>query len=156
MATTETLSDINVRPMMAIDIEAIATIENSVYFAPWPKMAFSSILGLYPAFVVEKNNQIVGYTIFSEVLDEVHILNFVIAPVFQHQGLGRFLLKFLLQILIPKKVRRVSLEVAINNLSAISLYESCGFKRQGVRKEYYQTVDGRVDALILVYKTGYN
>ncbi|MFA6036920.1 MAG: ribosomal protein S18-alanine N-acetyltransferase [Legionellales bacterium] len=155
MATTQTSSDLAIRPMQAHDIETIAAIENSAYFAPWPKAAIQATLGVYPAFVLEKNSQIVGYSIFSHIKDEAHILNLVIKPEFQGQRFGRFLLQFILHILIENHVRQVSLEVALNNAAALRLYESFGFKRAGVRKEYYQTPEGRVDALILVYKPSY-
>jgi ribosomal-protein-alanine N-acetyltransferase len=155
MATVETVSDINIRPMQVHDVEAIAVIENSAYYAPWPKAAFSASVGVYPAFVIEKHTQIVGYVIFSVAKDEAHILNFVVAPAFQHQGLGRILLQFILEILRQNDVMRVSLEVALNNEAAIHLYEAFGFKREGMRKHYYQTTAGRVDALILVHKPSY-
>jgi [ribosomal protein S18]-alanine N-acetyltransferase len=155
MATAETSSELNIRPMRAEDIDTIATIENSAYYAPWPKAAFTASVGVYPAFVLEKKSEIIGYALFSTVKDEAHIINFVIAPAFQHQGLGRILLQFVLQILLQNHVVRVSLEVAANNMSAIRLYQTFGFKQEGMRKQYYQTPDGRVDALILVYKYSY-
>lgn len=155
MATTESLSELNIRPMRPEDIDTIATIENSAYYAPWPKVAFSASLGVYPAFVLEKKSQILGYVLFSVVKDEAHIINFVIAPEFQHQGFGRLLLQFVIEILLQNHVARVSLEVAANNASALHLYQAFGFKREGMRKQYYQTSQGRVDALILVYKPSY-
>jgi ribosomal-protein-alanine N-acetyltransferase len=47
------------------------------------------------------------------------------------------------------------LEVAANNEAAIHLYQAFGFKPAGTRKQYYQTPEGRMDALILVYKPSY-
>jgi [ribosomal protein S18]-alanine N-acetyltransferase len=154
MATTQTLSDLTIRPMLAQDIEAIALIENSAYEAPWPKIAFFAVLEkAYPAFVMQKQNEIIGYVIATHVQNEAHILNFVIAPLMQHQGLGRKLLTFLLAVL--PQIEKVSLEVACNNVPAIKLYESFGFKQQGLRKQYYQTSAGRIDALILVRNCDY-
>lgn len=155
MATTETLSELIVRSMQMEDIEAVSVIENSVYYAPWPKLAFSSSIGLYPAFVIENNTQILGYCIFSMTKEEAHILNLVIAPAFQAQGLGRILLQFVLDFLEQHQITRISLEVAQNNLAAIRLYESHGFKPKGQRKKYYQTPEGLIDALILVYESDY-
>ena len=43
----------------------------------------------------------------------------------------------------------VLLEVRPSNLHAIALYQSLGFVEVGRRKDYYQAVDGREDALVL-------
>ncbi|MGA2655507.1 MAG: ribosomal protein S18-alanine N-acetyltransferase [Gammaproteobacteria bacterium] len=156
MATTETKSDLNIRPMQMQDVEVIAQIENSAYFAPWPRAAFSASIGIYPAFVLEKNQEIIGYALFSAVKDEAHILNLVIKPSLQHHGYGRLLLRFILEAMLQNQVKSISLEVARNNVAALHLYQSLGFSQQGLRKEYYQTPNGREDALILVYKPSYN
>lgn len=157
MATTQTLSDLTIRPMQLEDIEAVAQIENSVYLAPWPKLAFyASLEKQYPAFILQKNEEIIGYVIISLVHDEAHILNFAIAKTWQHQGLGRYLLEFLLSTLAQRKVVRLSLEVSLQNIPAIHLYESLGFQRRGVRKQYYPSAQGYIDALILVRESDYN
>lgn len=155
MATTETISGLNIRPMDLQDVDEITVIENSAYFAPWPKAAFSASLGIYPAFVLEKHQEIVGYAIFSAVEDEAHILNLVVKPACQHQGYGRIILQFVLASLVQNHIKTVSLEVAENNAAALRLYQSLGFSQQGKRKQYYQTQNGLVDALILVYKPSY-
>ncbi len=155
MATTQTTSDITIRPMQVQDLDAVAVIENSAYFAPWPKVAIQASLSIYPAFVIEKNAQIVGYAIFSVVKDEAHIVNFVIAPQFQNQGLGRLLLQYVLHLLLAQQIKTITLEVSQNNASALHLYQVFGFQRCGLRKAYYQTAKGREDALILAYKPSY-
>lgn len=155
MATTQASSDIIIRSMQEHDIDRIAAIENSAYYAPWPKAAFSASLGKYPAFVMQKKSQLMGYALFTATQDEAHIINFVIAPEYQGQGLGRVLLQFIMQRLQQQQVTHISLEVALNNHAAIHLYQKFGFKRAGVRKQYYQTALGREDALILVYKSSY-
>ncbi len=156
MATTETLSGITIRPMHPEDVEAVAHIENQAYFAPWPKFAFySSLAQNYPGFVILDQNEIVGYTLITFVAGLAHVINFVIAPSFQHRGLGKCLLKFLLDFLQPQGLKQISLEVAVNNVAAIRLYETFGFNRLGLRKNYYQTALGPMDALILVRNCDY-
>jgi len=41
------------------------------------------------------------------------------------------------------------LEVRPSNAAAIHLYESAGFIRMGLRKDYYRASSGREDALVL-------
>jgi ribosomal-protein-alanine N-acetyltransferase len=46
-------------------------------------------------------------------------------------------------------VRRLFLEVAVDNAPAIGLYRAFGFTEEGRRRGYYQGPNGAVDALIL-------
>ena len=46
-------------------------------------------------------------------------------------------------------IQNVLLEVRTGNLPAVALYESCGFRRLGVRSRYYP--DTNEDALIYGY-----
>ena len=156
MATTEITPNITIRPMRPEDVEAVALIESEVYFAPWPKFAFySSLVQNYPAFVMVQHDKIIGYTLITFVAEQAHIINFVIAPRCQQQGLGKRLLTFLLEFLQPIGAKQISLEVAVNNSAAIHLYEHFGFNRLGLRKCYYQTALGPMDALILVRNCDY-
>jgi len=41
------------------------------------------------------------------------------------------------------------LEARPSNLSAIRLYQSLGFRQIGVRRGYYQAIEGREDAIVL-------
>jgi ribosomal-protein-alanine N-acetyltransferase len=41
------------------------------------------------------------------------------------------------------------LEVAETNVPAIALYHSAGWQRSGVRKAYYATPEGRIDAILM-------
>ena len=45
-------------------------------------------------------------------------------------------------------ITKILLEVRVGNKPAICLYESCGFRREGVRKKYY--TDTGEDALVYV------
>jgi len=45
--------------------------------------------------------------------------------------------------------REAFLEARPSNTAAIRLYQSLGFVQIGVRRGYYQAVDGREDAIVL-------
>lgn len=92
-------------------------------------------------WVLEQENElwgeIHGYTlspaIFRHTLTNV---TFVIHPDFQNQGLGRMLFsRFMEEIKTTMPtIERVELITQENNWSAIHLYESFGFAREGVMK----------------------
>src|SRR3954462_14542145 len=82
------------RPMNMTDLDAIMEIEPLIYSHPWTRGNFSDSLNSgYSAWVLEKNNEMIGYALLMMVMDEAHLLNLSIAKPYQKQGLGRYLLE---------------------------------------------------------------
>ena len=80
---------------------------------------------------------------------ECHVLNLCIDPELRGKGLGRYLMKHLLDLARHHKAEMVFLEVRPSNRHAIALYESMGFNEVGRRRRYYPAKKGREDALVL-------
>ena len=70
-------------------------------------------------------------------------------PAFQRRGLGRALLEQVIDEVEKRGVVTLWLEVRASNVAAIALYESLGFNEATIRRNYYPTVDGREDAIIM-------
>jgi ribosomal-protein-alanine N-acetyltransferase len=60
---------------------------------------------------------------------------------FRKRGIGKKILDVLLKTAEEKGAKTITLEVAQDNLNAISLYEKCGFSAVGVRKGFYAGKD---------------
>ncbi len=98
----------------------------------------------------EAGGQIVGYVIYTRVLDEAEIINIIVAPALRGQGVGRALLRAALDALGPAGVSCCRLEVRESNAAAIGLYRAEGFCESGRREGYYPAEDGtREDALLM-------
>ena len=85
---------------------------------------------------------------------EAHVLNVCIDERFRCRGIGGALLEHLLEFAKGLGVQDVFLEVRPSNTVAIRLYQSHGFGQIGVRKGYYQAVEGREDAVVLRRRLG--
>jgi [ribosomal protein S18]-alanine N-acetyltransferase len=146
MSTTRGL---DIQPLVLDDVSAIEEIEQRSMPAPWSRMMFVSeivkstsvCLG---AFVDEA---LVAYMIVSRYVDAWHIMNLVVAPEHRRQGIATRLLVVLFDQTADDDRRGFTLEVRVSNEAAIELYESVGFRGQGVRRGYY--TDNREDALIM-------
>lgn len=84
------------------------------------------------------------------VLDEMHLLNIAVSPELQGKGLGGRLLDWLLEEAAEAGFHSVSLEVRESNRQALALYESRGFDRLFLRRNYYS--DNGEDAIIMLRK----
>jgi len=49
------------------------------------------------------------------------------------------------------KVANIFLEVRVSNIAAIGLYDKNGFNELGVRDNYYTTLHGKEDGLLMGY-----
>ena len=87
--------------------------------------------------VAEKDSLIVGYIGAECVLDECNIGNIVTAREYRHTGIGTAVLNALLDELKGRGIVKVFLEVEFDNDPALALYDKTGFRRYGMRKDYY-------------------
>ena len=101
------------------------------------------------AFGLLREEELVAYISFYHIGDEVEILNLAVLPTERRSGHGRRILQLVLQAAAKMGIQNVLLEVRTGNLPAVALYESCGFRRLGVRSRYYP--DTNEDALIYGY-----
>lgn len=93
----------------------------------------------------EKN--VFSFLTFRDQLDLVEIMALATHSNWQKQGFQTQLI-LELQKMVCANVRRIVLEVHIQNLSAIALYKKLGFKEVSRRKNYYR--DG-AEAIVLEF-----
>ncbi len=99
--------------------------------------------------VMYSQMKIVGYVGLHYIIDEFQINTVYIDPLFRRKGLGKLLLRQLLNLSQQNKVRRIILEVRSKNIGAIKLYQLIGFQEISRRKNYYH--QPKDDAYILEY-----
>jgi [ribosomal protein S18]-alanine N-acetyltransferase len=106
-----------------------------------------SALGKNFKFDIFENKAFIIYNVVSE--DEAEIIDIGTAPEFRNKGLAQNLLEKTLLKLKAQNIKTIFLEVAENNVSALKLYEICGFEKYNLRKNYYKSQSGRINALLL-------
>ncbi|HBD9376240.1 TPA: ribosomal protein S18-alanine N-acetyltransferase, partial [Legionella pneumophila] len=135
---------LNIRKMKDSDIENVYSIETNVHIAPWSKdILRDCVLVGYDCRVLEINNGdspiLAGYIISRISNNSCHILNLCIAKPLQSKGLGRKLLQTVLYSLSKyTQTESVILEVRPSNSAALHLYETMGFEKIEIKKDYYK------------------
>jgi len=137
-------------PMSVNDVPLIGTMERRNYDFPWSDGIFRDCVKTgYMCRLVRLNSDVIGYGILQIGADEAHILNLCIDKPRQRQGFGVLLLKELVKLARERDAHIVFLEVRPSNPRAIDLYQQSGFNEIGMRKDYYDSHDGREDALVM-------
>jgi ribosomal-protein-alanine N-acetyltransferase len=140
----------SIRNMTVQDIDSIFEIEKQAYPFPWSKSLFEqAVQSTKYCVVLVLDNKIVGYGIISFVVGEAELLNLCIAPALQGKGLANKLLTHLLEHAANRDNHEMFLEVRVSNAAAIHLYDKIGFNEIGRRKNYYPTVGGKEDAILM-------
>lgn len=142
---------LRLRNMQVEDVPTIAAIDARAYEFPWTPGIFGDCLRAgYTAMVLEDDDGIVGYAIFTAAEHEAHLLNVCVAPERQGEGCGRRLVKRVLDLARWQRCERVFLEVRPTNVHAIALYHDLGFNEIAARPRYYPARDGaREDATVM-------
>jgi len=140
-----------IRAMRQEDVPDVAALEQAAYEFPWSAGIFRDcLLAGYTAVILETEGEVMGYAVMSVAAGEAHLLNLCLAQHFRRRGIGRRLLRHMLDLAMEAGAERLFLEVRPSNREAMRLYRAAGFDVIGVRRGYYRAPGGNEDAVVLV------
>ena len=134
----------------AAHIPQIEALERQCFSMPWTaELLQSQMKGSQHEFIaaVSPEGNVLGYVGMMYVLDEGYISNVAVSPEHRRQGIADKLIDRLCTICEGLSLSFVTLEVRAGNAPAIALYEKHGFRRVGLRKNYYERP--KEDALLM-------
>lgn len=120
------------------DLPAIHDLEIENFDTPWTLNSYVQEL-MTPhskILLLESKSRISGFIVYRIFLQELEIFKICCKKEQRRKGIAARLLKQALRN-AENKADTVFLEVAENNLEAVSFYKKHGFKEIGIRKNYY-------------------
>ncbi len=93
--------------------------------------------------------KIIGFVIFYHVEGEIEIIQIGIIKSCQRKNYGSLIVNKIKKL---KDIKKIFLEVSVENTQAINFYLKNGFKKIGIRKAYYKVNNQRIDALRLLFE----
>jgi [ribosomal protein S18]-alanine N-acetyltransferase len=152
VSVVETIgTDVVIGRMRWWHIEQLLPIEAELFGAEqWSAgMFWNELASGYHYLVATRGNRVIGYGGLAVMgPDEAWVQNIGVASAHQRLGIGRALLERLLAHAKAGGVRKVLLEVAVDNAPAQRLYAAYGFEAVGIRRGYYQP--SNTDALVMM------
>ena len=138
-------------PLTLARLDQVLDVEQQAYSHPWTRGNFTDALAAgYEAQLLLAGDELLGYFIAMQGVQEVHLLNITVAPLYQRQGWARVLLDALALWSRGREAQWLWLEVRISNERARRIYETHGYRRVGERKRYYPADAGeREDAIVM-------
>ena len=125
-------------PMVSADAPRCTELERLLFAQddPWNPAAFLDALAAgYHYLAARERGSLIGYAGLARAGSEAEVHTLAVAPAHQGRGIGRALLRALLDHAVGATV---FLEVRTDNEPAIALYRSEGFVVIGTRRRYYR------------------
>lgn len=122
------------------DFQSVITLDCMCFQDTWNEKNWRDALSMkqYRCFLAEEENEIRGFLLVSSAADEGEILKIAVDSAHRGKAYGLELLKTAFSVWKSEGIKSVFLEVRSSNSPAICLYEKVGFKKIGIRKNYYR------------------
>lgn len=138
-------------PMTAAHLDRIEALERECFPEdPWSRRLFEEVLEADNAAALvglAADGSLLGYLVFTVVLDEGNIDNLAVWRRARRQGVAEELMKTLHHFARQWGTASLTLEVRPSNTGAVSLYKKLGYQEVGRRRNYY--LRPREDAIIM-------
>lgn len=123
------------------DLHQLICIEQNHQNNPYSESTLSRLFFEHPTcqFGCFLNQQLSGYLLTQNVLDEIEILRLFVHGNFRRKHIGSELFMELIQSIDLQRINKIFLEVSVDNIPAINLYKKLGFKILSKRSNYYGT-----------------
>ena len=141
---------ISINPIKKSDYYKILQIEQGLFEDPMTQIELNNFVSQnhFKIWKIEKD-RIIGYVSFYKVKEEVEIIKIGIMKSYQRKNYGSCLIKELKKL----NIQKIFLEVSSENIHTINFYIKNGFKKIGLRKKYYKSINGpNIDAIRLCLK----
>lgn len=143
------MNEIKITELKREHCTQVAAIEKAVFSLPWSEKSFLECVESperhYLCAVL--NDEVLGYCGYWNVLDEAEIYNMAVREEARGSGVGKMLLKKLIDYGVNNGRKKFLLEVRIGNKPAIALYKKMGFTEDGIRPGFYD--EPKEDALLM-------
>lgn len=151
-------SEVEIRDGRQEDLGEVCAIENRNFPAPRPKWWFNNFLFRSSGdfLVATDGKSVLGYAIGIVERDlklwklgfkeQAHLLDIAVEKEERRRGIGTSLLRVLIDRFKKRGVGSIKLEVRTQNIGAREFYQSLGFKKNGLKENYYPDGD---DALVM-------
>jgi ribosomal-protein-alanine N-acetyltransferase len=142
---------ITYREANSFDIPVLVSLDKQLFpYSPWSAGQYrEEISAPTRLFVValDDASRVIGYAgVFAPGGAEADVLTVGVVPMHRGNGIARELMARITQWALDQGSIAMMLEVKTDNVEAISLYETLGYSKLNVRKNYFGT---GLDAIVM-------
>ena len=117
------------------DVNIINDIANNIFNFDIKTTAYSKIIGY------EMDNKIIGFLVYDLIYERCEIEYIAVLNEYRNKKIASQLLEYAINDCKNNNIINISLEVNVNNISAINLYKKFDFKIEAIREKYFNNDD---------------
>ena len=139
-----------IRECTAADLPQLLTLDRECFAHPWTESMWQgefTHIGFY-GLIAEENGEPIGYVCITTLFETADLSRIAVKKARRGEGLGRKLLQTAIAAAKERGAEQMFLEVRVSNLTAIKLYESTGFEKTRLRKNYYENGEDGIEMKI--------
>ena len=141
---------ININPVKKDDLLKLLEIDKDVFDYSASREDFENYFNEDKIQILKISiRKIIGFVIFYHVKDEIEIIRIAIMKSYQRKNYGSLIINKIKKL---NDIRRIFLEVSLENTQAINFYLNNGFREIGIRKAYYRGNNQKIDASRLLFE----
>ena len=141
---------INIKPAKKVDLRKLIEIEKDIFDYSMSLQEFQNYFKDNTIKIWKISTQkIIGFIIFYDLEEEIEITQIGILKSCQRKNYGSLIINKVKKL---NDIKKIFLEVSVENTQAINFYLKNGFKKIGIRKAYYRRQKQRIDALRLSFQ----
>ena len=142
---------ITYRPAHAFDLPVFVSLDKELFpYSPWSTSQYKEEFSAPTRYFVvaeDEAKNIIGYAgVFAPGGAEADVLTVGVVPEQRGKGVARQLMALVTEWANQQRSTAMMLEVKVDNLEAIGLYESLGYSKLNTRKDYFGP---GLDALVM-------
>jgi ribosomal-protein-alanine N-acetyltransferase len=139
------------RVATTFDLPVFVSLDKELFpYSPWSASQYKEELSAptrHFVVAVDEEQSIIGYAgVFAPGGAEADVLTVGVVPSQRGKGIARHLMALITHWAGQQGSTAMMLEVKVDNLEAIGLYESLGYSKLNVRKDYF---GAGLDALVM-------
>ncbi|MBR1413815.1 MAG: GNAT family N-acetyltransferase [Bacilli bacterium] len=137
-----------VREFNVLDVEDVIRLGNCLYDNFENIYDVKGLLNdeYTKVFVYEKDDEIVGFLMFTKIYETIDILAIVVDENYRNLNIATCLIDYMISE-YNDDLKMITLEVVTDNIPAIKLYEKFGFEIVNIRKKYFNGKDSYLMAV---------
>lgn len=117
------------------DVNIINDIANNIFNFDIKTTTYSKIIGY------EMDNKIIGFLVYDLIYERCEIEYIAVLNEYRNKKIASQLLEYVINDCKNNNIINISLEVNVNNISAINLYKKFDFKIEAIREKYFNNDD---------------
>lgn len=141
MKTIGEIKTLQISDVLDLELDQVIKMDEEEFVWKWSRESWESSKAnpSYKIVLQIEKEEVISWCLYldNKLDDSIHLLKILVSLKYRSSGFANKLMEILLKDANEQKRMQIFLEVEVDNLPAISLYEKFNFKIMSTKKKFY-------------------